>query len=136
MDKVHFWPFNCYAGLILTIQLQNQKSSTIELSKPFTFGHLAVLLSGFAFVVDTWWWAHMSGINFSLLFSFFSGGAAHHALLLHGLLRGRPRQEAAEGACYRQLEGRAEQHQLRSGLRQQRRWRDKQAAPSVVGASH
>ena len=53
-EKVHFWPSNYCSSLILTMQLQNQISLTIELSKPFIFDHLAVLKGGFADVDDTW----------------------------------------------------------------------------------
>ena len=38
------------------MQLQNWVSLTIELSKPFKFGHLLVLLGGFGDVADTWQW--------------------------------------------------------------------------------
>jgi len=40
--------------LVLTIELQNRVSSTTQLSKPFTFGHPAVLVAGFADVDATW----------------------------------------------------------------------------------
>ena len=39
LDKVYFWPSNSCLGLVLSIELQNRVSLTIELSKPFTFGH-------------------------------------------------------------------------------------------------
>jgi hypothetical protein len=51
MEKVHFWPFNYWLGLILAIELQNRVSSTIQLLKPFTIGHRAVLLSDFNFFI-------------------------------------------------------------------------------------
>jgi hypothetical protein len=35
--------------LVLAIELQNRVSSTIQLLKPFTIGHRAVLMSGFNF---------------------------------------------------------------------------------------
>ena len=55
-QKVYFLPSNCYPSLVLAIELQNRVSSTIQLSKPFTFGHPAVLLGGFADVDATWRW--------------------------------------------------------------------------------
>jgi hypothetical protein len=38
-EKVHFWPSNYRLSLVLAIELQNQISLTIQLSKPFKFGH-------------------------------------------------------------------------------------------------
>jgi hypothetical protein len=42
--------------LILAIKLENRESSTIELLKPFTISHLAVLEGGFDDVAPTWLW--------------------------------------------------------------------------------
>ena len=73
MGKVFFFLHSNYGlSLILAIQLQNRVSLTIQLSKPFTFGHPVILLDGFADVDDTWQWAHMSVYFFiSLLFLYF-----------------------------------------------------------------
>jgi hypothetical protein len=60
--------------LVLTIEPQNQKYLTIQLSIPFIFGHPAVLLGGFANVDDTWRGAHMSA--FPLSPPFFTGSRA------------------------------------------------------------
>jgi hypothetical protein len=38
------------ASLVLTIEHQNQVFLTIQLSKPFKFGHRAVLMGGFNFL--------------------------------------------------------------------------------------
>jgi hypothetical protein len=68
-EQVHFWPSNFYPSLVLTIEPQNQKSSTIELLKPFIFYHLAVLAGGFADMAATWRRVHMSASSLSSLFS-------------------------------------------------------------------
>jgi hypothetical protein len=50
-EKVHFLLSNYCLGLVLAIELQNRVSSTIQLLKPFTIGHRAVLMSGFNFFI-------------------------------------------------------------------------------------
>jgi hypothetical protein len=50
-EKVHFWPSNFCLSLVLTIELQNQIFLTIQLLKPFTIGHRAVLMGGFNFFI-------------------------------------------------------------------------------------
>jgi hypothetical protein len=47
--KIHFWPSNFCLSFILAIELENRVSLTIQLLKPFTIGHEAVLMSGFNF---------------------------------------------------------------------------------------
>jgi hypothetical protein len=47
--KVHFWPSNYCLSLVLAIELQNRVSSTVQLLKPLTIGHRAVLVCGFNF---------------------------------------------------------------------------------------
>jgi citrate lyase synthetase len=49
LEKVYFRPSNFCLNLVLTIKLQNRISLTIELLKPFTIGHQAVLMGGFNF---------------------------------------------------------------------------------------
>jgi len=45
MEKVHFRPLNFRLDLVLTIELQNRVTSTIQLLKLFTFDHPVVLLT-------------------------------------------------------------------------------------------
>jgi hypothetical protein len=47
--KVHFWPSNYCLSLVLAIELQNRVSSTLQLLKPFTIGHRAILMGDFNF---------------------------------------------------------------------------------------
>jgi hypothetical protein len=51
LEKVHFWPSNFCLSLVLAIELQNQTFLTIQLLKPFTIGHRAVLMSSFNFCI-------------------------------------------------------------------------------------
>jgi hypothetical protein len=48
-EKVHVWPSNYRLSLVLAIELENQTFLTIQLSKPFKFGHRVVLIGGFQF---------------------------------------------------------------------------------------
>jgi hypothetical protein len=41
-NKFIFWPFNSWFSLILTIELQNRVSLTIQLLNPFTIGHRTI----------------------------------------------------------------------------------------------
>jgi hypothetical protein len=45
--KVHFWTSNFCLSLVLVIKLQNRISLTIQLLKPFTIVHRAILIGGF-----------------------------------------------------------------------------------------
>jgi hypothetical protein len=49
--KIYFWQSNSCLGLILSIELQNWVSLTIQLLKPFTIGHRVVLMSDFNFFI-------------------------------------------------------------------------------------
>ena len=69
MEKVCFWPFNYHPSSILAIKLQNRVFLTIKLSKPFIFGHLAVLKGSFTDVDDTWRWGPHVSFFFSPLSS-------------------------------------------------------------------
>jgi hypothetical protein len=55
--------------LVLTIGPQNQKSSAIQLLKPFIFDHPAVLAGGFADMAATWRRVHVSASSLSSHFS-------------------------------------------------------------------
>jgi hypothetical protein len=46
----HFLPSNFCLNLVLAIEFQNQTFLTVQLLKPFTIGHRAVLMSGFNFL--------------------------------------------------------------------------------------
>jgi hypothetical protein len=48
-ENVHFLPSNFCLDLVLSIELQKWISLTIQLLKPFTVGHQAVLMGGFNF---------------------------------------------------------------------------------------
>ena len=56
MSKVHFWPSNYPLCPVLTMQLQNQTSAAIQLSKPVIFGHRGGFDGGFGDVDATWRW--------------------------------------------------------------------------------
>ena len=55
-SKVHFWPSNNPLCPVLTMQLQNQTSAAIQLSKPVIFGHRGGFDGGFGDVDATWRW--------------------------------------------------------------------------------
>ena len=100
-SKVHFLPSNYLLCSVLTMQLQNQTSAAIQLSKPVIFGHRGGFGGGFGDVDATWRWGPPVSPPLSSLSLLFSPLLSSHPALAATLLPRTSRARQAGGAGLR-----------------------------------